>query len=187
MIYFTSDLHLCHDKEFIYKPRGYNSVDEMSNRIIENINATVNEDDTLYILGDLMLNNSKLEVAMKLLKTIKCKNIYVILGNHDTDNRIIFYESLPNVKGVVEAKRIKYGKYHFFLCHYPTFTGNLEKESLTQVLINLYGHTHQRTKFYNEIPFMYNVGVDAHENSPVSIETVLSDIKSKFNDCISQL
>lgn len=36
MIYFTADLHFGHNKEFIYKKRGFNSVDEMNNKIIEN-------------------------------------------------------------------------------------------------------------------------------------------------------
>lgn len=35
-MYFTSDLHLNHDKEFIYKNRGFNSINEMNNTIIRN-------------------------------------------------------------------------------------------------------------------------------------------------------
>ena len=33
MIYFTSDLHLGHDREFIYKDRGYDNIREMSEDI----------------------------------------------------------------------------------------------------------------------------------------------------------
>ena len=183
MLYLTSDLHLYHDREFIYRPRGFESVDDMSNSLIDNINEDVSEEDTLYILGDLMLNKSRQEEAVRLLRSIKCKDIHIITGNHDTDERIKVYKQLPNVKEVTEAKRIKYGKYHFFLCHYPTMTGNLEKETLSQILINLYGHTHQKTNFYNEIPFMYHVGIDSHNNKPVDIDTVLRDIKYKALEC----
>ena len=187
MIYFTSDLHLYHDKEFIYRPRGFETVDDMSNTVINNINEVVLENDTLYILGDLILNKSKEAESIQLLNSIKCKNIYVIVGNHDTDSRVDIYKTIPNIKEVVDAKRIKYGKYHFFLCHYPTFTGNLEKESLSQILINLYGHTHQKTNFYNEIPFMYHVGIDSHDNKPVDIDTILRDIKYKAMECMELL
>ena len=30
MIYITSDLHFCHDRGFIYGPRGFKSVHEMN-------------------------------------------------------------------------------------------------------------------------------------------------------------
>ena len=88
MIYFTSDLHLNHNREFIWKSRGFNSVDEMNRTIIDNINSLVEEDDSLYILGDLMLNSAKRDESMALLREIKCKYVYIIIGNHDTDNRI---------------------------------------------------------------------------------------------------
>ena len=29
-VWLTSDLHLCHDKEFIWGPRGFKNVDEMN-------------------------------------------------------------------------------------------------------------------------------------------------------------
>ena len=37
-IWFTSDLHFCHDKEFLYKPRGFNSIEEHDTAIIQNWN-----------------------------------------------------------------------------------------------------------------------------------------------------
>ena len=159
----------------------------MNKTIIDNINSVVREKDTLYILGDLMLNKSKQEEAMSLLRSLTCQDIHIIAGNHDTDDRLKLYGTLPGVKEVSLAKRMKYGKYHFYLCHYPTMTGNLEAESLTQVLICLYGHTHQETKFYKDIPFMYNVGVDSHKCMPVSIDTIIEEIKEKANECLNML
>ena len=32
-IWFTSDLHFCHDRDFIYGPRGFKSVQEMNEAI----------------------------------------------------------------------------------------------------------------------------------------------------------
>ena len=55
MIWFTSDLHLCHDREFVYKSRGFQSVEDMNETLINNINDCVKEEDILYILGDLGL------------------------------------------------------------------------------------------------------------------------------------
>ena len=44
-IFFTSDLHLNHNKGFIYEPRGFSNCHEHSLGIIDNINQVVKEDD----------------------------------------------------------------------------------------------------------------------------------------------
>ena len=38
MIYFSSDLHLNHDKDFIWRERGFSSVEEMNETIVDNFN-----------------------------------------------------------------------------------------------------------------------------------------------------
>ena len=75
-IWFTSDLHLGHDREFIYKPRGFNSVYEMNEAIIANWNKVVQPEDDIYLLGDVMLGNN--EAGIKLLKNLK-GSIHIIL------------------------------------------------------------------------------------------------------------
>lgn len=185
MIYFTSDLHFGHDKEFIYKPRGFNSIEDHDNTIIENWNNIVTEDDDVYVLGDLMLGDK--EYGLNCLKRLRGK-IHIVVGNHDTTNKIDLYATKLN--NVVEIKPIiilKYNKYKFYLSHYPTITSNLEKDSLKDCLINLYGHTHQTTKFYNEMPFMYNVGLDCHQNKPISIDEIISDCEEKVKECYKLL
>ena len=59
MIYFTSDWHFFHNKFFIYEPRGFSSVEEMNEAIIKNHNKVVKEEDTIYCLGDCMLNDNQ--------------------------------------------------------------------------------------------------------------------------------
>ena len=81
---------------------------------------------------------------------------------------------------VTYAKPLKYGKYHFWLSHYPTITSSDDKEGLHKYLINLYGHTHQSlSPFYYDaieyVPWMYNVGLDCHHNRVVSIEQIIVD------------
>ena len=187
MLYFTSDLHLNHDREFVWKERGFSSVDDMNEVLIDNINSIVREKDTLYILGDIMLNKSKQDNSVEMFNKIVCNDIHIISGNHDTDDRIKLYNTLPGIKEVCTAKTMKYGKYHFYLSHYPTFTGNLNDKALTQILICLYGHTHQKSNFYNDIPFMYHVGVDSHNGMPVEINDIIEEIKSKVEECKEML
>lgn len=180
MIYFSSDLHFNHDKEFLYKPRGFNSVDAMNMAIVNNWNSIVKDEDEVYILGDLMLGDNK--AGMSFLKLLKGK-LHIIIGNHDTEPRIELYKTLENVVEVCYATQLKYKKAYFFLCHYPVMTANFDdQKSWAKHLINLFGHTHQKEKFYNNNPYMYSVGLDAHNNFPVSIEQVIEDIKNKKDE-----
>lgn len=59
MIYFTSDWHIGHDKDFIWRPRGFNNVTEMNNTLIKNCNSVIQPEDTLFILGDLALGQQE--------------------------------------------------------------------------------------------------------------------------------
>ena len=73
------------------------------------------------------------------------------------------------------------------MSHYPTMTANLEKETLKACLINLYGHTHQKSNFYNDIPYMYHVGVDSHDCRPVLLDDAIEEMKAKARECFDQL
>lgn len=186
-IWLTSDLHFFHDRGFIYEPRGFKSVREMNDAIIENYNRVVKPDDDVYILGDLLLGGpDSLDKGLKLIGELN-GNLHLVRGNHDTDTRWFAYSTLQNVVEQQNAIYLKHEGYHFFMTHYPCFTANLEKESLKQCTINLYGHTHQMTHFYQDIPFMYNVGVDSHDCAPVSIDQAILDMKAKVRECLNKI
>ncbi len=186
-IYFTSDLHFNHDRGFIYQPRGFSNVQDMNNAIITNWNDIAQDDDDIYVLGDICLGGpTSIDANKKLIESLKGR-IHIIRGNHDTDTRIQMYRKCANVVEVVDACYLKCGKYNFYLSHYPTFTSNLEKEKLESCLINLYGHTHQKTNFYQDIPFIYHVGVDSHDCRLIDVDTVVEEIKIKAAECFAQV
>lgn len=185
-IFITSDLHLGHDRKFIWGPRGFNSVEEHDQAIIENWNSVVGWDDEVWVLGDLVLGNS--EAGCRKLNQL-AGNIRIIYGNHDTNTRIQMYTNIrPTILGMGLAYIYKYNGYTFYMSHYPTITSNLEKgENLKRHVINLFGHTHQTTNFYNDIPFMYHVGVDSHNCTPILLDDIIEDIKKETDKCISYL
>ena len=86
-IYVTSDLHFGHDREFIWKARGYNSVDEMNEDYVHKWNITVDNNDDVYVLGDLMLGDKS---NIEFIKRLKGR-IHIVLGNHDTPTREAMY------------------------------------------------------------------------------------------------
>ena len=185
-IFVTSDTHFCHDREFIFKPRGFEKIADMNEAIVERWNNVVTQEDTVYHLGDAMLNDN--DAGIEFLKKLNGK-IYMLNGNHDTATRIKLYAECPNVISCGEyAKVIKYRGYSFYLSHYPTLTSNLDNDApLKRHVLNIFGHTHQVTNFYDDIPFMYHAGLDSHNCYPVDLEQVIEDIKNKVNECKEQL
>ena len=176
-IWVTSDLHLGHDKDFIWEPRGFKSCAEMTEKILDNLNTFVQPQDDLWILGDLVLGG--LESAQTFLPQIPGK-VHVILGNHDTNRRREIYESMG--WDCHYAYILKWYKYRFYLSHYPTITENLTKEYPTQALLGLHGHTHSKSKFYEDRPYCYNVALDAHDNKPCRIDLIVTDIYNKLQE-----
>ena len=180
-VFFTSDTHFGHNREFLYAPRGFESIQEHDEEIIQRWNEVVGQEDTVYVLGDLMLNDN--EHGMECLRRLN-GHINILYGNHDTDIRKNLYATLPNATILDYATVIKINKYQFYLSHYPSYTSNLENDApLSQHLINLYGHTHQKTNFFQDIPFMYHVGLDSHDCYPVCFEQIIIDIKNKISEC----
>lgn len=190
-IWMSSDLHFGHNREFLYKPRGFNSIEEHDEIIVQNWNNNIKENDVVFLLGDLMLNNN--ESGIKFLNSLKGK-IYYIRGNHCTDARCALYaqetKMIP-LAGNFEtswAAVQKINGYTFYLSHYPTITSNVENMApLKKHLICLHGHLHDKNKFYQDMPFIYNVSMDAHNCVPVHFDEVISDINAKVDECLEML
>ena len=188
-IYFTSDLHFNHDVEFIWKARGFNSIEEMNENIIKHFNERVTAEDDVYILGDLCLGGGSKEVMEQNKSLIERLNgkLHIIRGNHDTDRRMEMYKTCSNIVecGGLWADYIKYNGYHFYMSHFPTITSNLEKESLKQCTCCLFGHTHQTTNFYYDMPMVYHVGVDSHDCYPCNLDDIIIEMKEKAKECLN--
>lgn len=111
MIWFTSDTHGYHtnitkgvstwdDKDI--SCRDFQTMEEMTDAVIDSINRYVMEDDTLYHLGDWSFGG--IENIWNFRKRIKCKNIHLILGNHD--DHIKKNKILPNCHWVTKVVKI---------------------------------------------------------------------------------
>lgn len=177
-IWLTSDLHLGHDKDFIWGPRGFNSVEEHDRTIIENWNSVVGWDDEVWVLGDLVLGDS--EAGCRKLNQL-AGNIRIIYGNHDSTTRIQMYANIrPTILGMGLAYILKYQGYSFYLSHYPTLTSNLDNDKpLKRRLVNLCGHVHTDDKFSDmDNGLIYHVELDAHDNKPILLDTIIEDIKN---------
>lgn len=130
---FTADTHFCRTGTFNFE-RGFKGRAEMSAAFVENINAFTKPGDILYIVGDYTHHDD----AMYWRKQLKCKDIRVVVGNHDVDIkklRAVFGENnvehrmFTKVRGVATVLDHYAGAY-WNASHYGAF--------------QLYGHTHDR-------------------------------------------
>jgi calcineurin-like phosphoesterase family protein len=97
-LFFTSDTHFNHTNicQGVSKwadertCRPFQSLEQMNKQLVDNINSVVGEDDILFHLGDWSFGGK--EQIWEFRKQIRCKNIHLILGNHDhhiTGDKII--------------------------------------------------------------------------------------------------
>ena len=179
-IWFTSDWHFCHSKSFLWMPRGFKDQYEMNAEIIKRHNEVVSPEDDVYCLGDCMLEDNV--EGLKCIKQLK-GNIHIIRGNHDTDTRMGLYDNCYNIIEVCEGKFLKYGRYNFYLSHYPTLTSNCDEDKpLDRRIISLCGHSHTADKFADfKKGLIYHCEVDAHDCYPVCVDDIITDVQKKIN------
>jgi calcineurin-like phosphoesterase family protein len=182
-VFFTSDTHFCHQPSFLWEPRGFNSVEEMNEELVERWNKVVKPEDEVYHLGDFALND--IDAAIPYINRLN-GTIRWILGNHDTEKKISkIIEECPTVWEIGWAYQFKYNKkYSIYLSHYPTLTANFDTgKHFSQNVINLHGHIHSKNNWMIPTnPFIYHVGVDSHNCTPVHIDEILSDIRQRWNE-----
>lgn len=150
----------------------------MNEEIIKRWNELVSPEDTVYVLGDLMLgDNNEGAKCLDRLNGI----IEVVFGNHDTDSRKQLMARRCILLGYSTV--IKYNGYRIYLSHYPTMVENFDKDKpLKKRTLNFYGHTHQDTNFYSNNPCMYHVGIDSHNLAPVLITDIIMECENKLKE-----
>ena len=157
-VWFTSDTHYWHknitygesvwsDKET--NCRKFDTTQQMSRHIVEQINKYVMQDDVLIHQGDWSF--SGIENVWNFRKQLIVKDIYFLLGNHD--NAIIKNQILPNHPEQVSAQSIftvvdnylevMIEKNLFCCMHYPIEEWN-DKHHKAHML---HGHQHGKNTF----------------------------------------
>lgn len=192
-IFFTSDLHFYHSNVIGYCNRPYESVEEMNEALITNWNSVVGPDDTVYCLGDLSLAIRPIELFSHRLNGKK----FLVPGNHDWCHPAHPKSKTPAKLLAMQEKYQHHGWYvlpihHFIhldgtttvkLCHLP-YKGDSTDERYHKYRLDdegewlLHGHSHSSKDTYQK-GRMIDVGVDAHNYTPVSLDKILEIIRSK--------
>lgn len=111
------------------------SVDKMTDSIINNTNAVVRQEDTLVIIGDFCWTpkDNRFNVAKNFIDRINCENIYLIWGNHD-DRTVLS----PLFKGCYDQYVFNVDGQKIFTSHYPCRSWDMAYHGSW----SLYGHVH---------------------------------------------
>ena len=108
--------------------------------------------------------------------------LVILNGNHESDRKLAAYKKLPNVCLAGWAIKIRSGKWHFYLSHFPTLTSNYyddDSKPIKNHLISLCGHCHYQNRFKDmNKGLIYHVELDAHKCFPISIDDIKEDIRS---------
>lgn len=127
VVRFIGDLHLGHVNMAI--KRGFKTVEDHDNHIIQCWNSVVHKRDCTWILGDVTMESSKSYPLLKHLNGMK----KVVLGNHDRPSDILeLMKYVQCVSGMVNYKGI-------WLTHCPVH----ERELEFRVPRNIHGHIHE--------------------------------------------
>ena len=136
MIRYIADTHFCHANVIKYDNRPFKDVEEMNAKMIELWNDHVADDDTTYILGDVVWSGYK--EWERILRQLK-GSIVIIKGNHDKVSTI---ENIccgnPHVSYAGEQVTIVDNDRHVVLNHCPIlcYPNNFRG------WYHLYGHVH---------------------------------------------
>lgn len=180
-VYITSDIHYGHKNICrgvtnwrtpegevpINSTRDFSTIEQMNSAIVDRINSKVGQEDTLIMLGDIAFGG--FENIGIFLDRLVCKNIYLILGNHD--------HHIKNDRGYIKDRFIAVKDYaelnidgvNFVLCHYPLASWH----GLNKGVIHLHGHVHlsAQNKWGNGKKL--DVGLDGNNLYPYSITEIV--------------
>ena len=189
-LFFTSDTHYGHsnicrattrwkDSEDI--TRDFKSLDHMNDVIVDNINNTVGENDILIHLGDWSFGG--IDKVSELRDRLVCKNIHIVLGNHDhhiRDKDILKYmfSSVQqylhlDIRRPVGKNEME--KFTIVCMHYPIASW----DGMNDRVMHLHGHCHLPPHQRIAQGRAMDVGMDGAGMEVLSLDEVLNILKDR--------
>ncbi len=152
--------------------RPYDTIDKMNAAIIDNINNVVGQDDILIHLGDWSFGG--FENIEEFYNRLICKNIHLILGNHDHH----IDRNRDNIKrlflSVSWFEQFQYEGETIECMHFPISSWN----GLRKGRVHLHGHCHlpHNSKITNGRRM--DIGMDGNPDfEPYELKSVMKMLK----------
>lgn len=139
-IKFYSDPHFGH--ELVIVLRGFDSIEEHDEFLIDQWNSVTNKRDMVWMLGDITMHK---KTNYHLLDRLNGQK-KIIMGNHDRVQDSAALLSKNSVLGIAGVVKIKVGDTKAFLSHVPVHP----MEFNYGVGLNIHGHLHNGRVFIDE-------------------------------------
>lgn len=173
MIWITSDTHFGHKNIVGPKiskwPSGYrifDSINEMDETILNNINSVVMPNDTLFHLGDFCFGEvDKYEYYRN---RIACKDLRFIKGNHDRLRPYEFRQVFGSYNDYIE---FRYNGEFIVMSHYAMLVWNKSHRGSFM----LHGHSHGSLTYPHK-QRIKDVGVDTNNFKPYRLDDILTEL-----------
>lgn len=159
--WFTSDTHFAHTNicagtskwSDTSECRRFNTLDEMNKALIKMMNVA-EPDDHIVHLGDWAFG--AFENIELFRNNIRCKNIHLVLGNHDNNiaNNENNCQSL--FTSIHDIVHIKIGSTNIIGCHYPIASWI----NMSKGYYHLHGHVHLMPNYKVNHGKAMDVGVE---------------------------
>ncbi|MCX8252737.1 Metallophosphoesterase [Beijerinckiaceae bacterium RH AL1] len=167
-IYFTSDTHFGDTRILKSARRPFATIAAHDAEIIARWQATVSEDDEIWHLGDVAPGYTA-EALDALLEKLPGRKHLVTGNNDDAATR-----NHPGWASVQDYAELTFDGVLCILFHYPLRTWN----KIGKGAIDLHGHSHAMLK---PLTRQYDVGVDAFDFTPVTLETIRARRRRPLN------
>lgn len=146
--------------------RDFPNLESMDSTIVNNINEVVGQDDVLIHLGDWSFGG--FEKIQEFLNRLVCKNIHLILGNHDHHIENNRQGSRGFFRSVSHYNSLEYGQFKFRMMHYPISSW----DGLAKGVMHIHGHCHLPTNLRFGLGQRMDVGMDGHPDfRPYNLRT----------------
>lgn len=166
MDFFTADTHLGHANIIKYCDRPFQTVEQMDDTIINNINEVVKANDRLYHVGDFSYRGGAKAIPAY-RRRINCKNVFIVPGNHDRESQLKgHFIVLP------QCYMYENDGFRIVLCHYAMRVWEHSHHGAGM----LYGHSHGGLPIVPGAP-TFDCGVDSWNMSPINLFTVKQQMK----------
>lgn len=178
-VWFTSDLHFGHRNVIRFCDRPYETEKEMGEKLIENWNSCVGDNDIVFVLGDTFWFNDSRSIK-KVLDQLKGKTIYMLPGNHDDFEHYhrVDTERIVLCPDVVVLWLQEYNsskKFEIWMSHYPMMTWPHRDNGVWQLFGHIHSNPNRTEGVDQDLPLHWNqmdVGCDYWNYKPVSMETL---------------
>ena len=183
--FVCSDTHFSHRgivkflrEDNVTKERPWDTIEEMDEALVKNWNSVVRPTDTVYHLGDVVINRSALSILGRLNGTK-----ILVKGNHDVFRAEEYLEYFKDIRGSAVLNNL-------VMTHIPLHTGSIERWDG-----NIHGHLHSKRvmgqRWYRDEENEWNYKSDVidprylcvsmeHINyTPISLEEVMKRFKEQ--------